>query len=145
MSTKSASAYAATVYLFQKGSTSESRADLLFSKTRLAPLKTLEIPRLELMAVPIGVRCVSFVKEQLKLQIEEIDLWTDSQCVLKWIAPNKTLSVFVGNRIKKISNQGDITFHYSKSRENPADIASRGTPLQNLCENRLWWHGPMWL
>jgi len=28
---------------------------------------------------------------------------------------------------------------------NPADLASRGVPLQELVDNPLWWHGPTWL
>ena len=43
----------------------------------------MTIPRLELMAVLIGVRCVKFVKEQLKISVEGKDIWTDSQSVLK--------------------------------------------------------------
>ena len=58
------------------------------------------IPRLELMAVIIGVRCVKFVKSKLKLDIDKVVVWTDSQCVLNWISYNKKLSVFVGNRVK---------------------------------------------
>ena len=68
-------------------------------------------PRLELMAVLIGVRCVKFVKEQLKISVEGIDIWTDSQCVLKWLKSEKDLSVFVRNRVKEINSHRDITFH----------------------------------
>lgn len=138
-------AYAAAVYLLQRSSDSESKTDLLFSKTRLAPLKEMTIPRLELMAVLIGVRCVKFVKAQLKIPIEGIYLWTDSQCVLKWISSEKDLSVFVRNRVKEINNHGGIVLGYIKSRENPADVASRGTTVQKLSENQLWWYGPIWL
>ena len=141
----SASAYAAVVYLHQVSEDMDSRCDLIFSKTRLAPLKTLTIPRLELMAVLIGVRCLTFVKNQLKLPIKGIHLWTDSQCVLQWINSEKDLTVFVRNRVKEIKSNNDIVFGFVPSNENPADIASRGTTVQNLSENNLWWHGPKWL
>ena len=141
----SASAYAAVVYLHQRNTDSESRSDLIFSKTRLAPLKGMTIPRLELMAVLIGVRCVIFVKNQLKIPVESIHLWTDSQCVLQWINSEKDLTVFVRNRVKEIKGHDDIVFGFVPSHENPADIASRGTTVQNLRENRLWWYGPKWL
>ena len=42
----SSRAYATTVYLFQMGEHSVLGSDLLFSKTRLAPLKEMTIPRL---------------------------------------------------------------------------------------------------
>ena len=31
------------------------------------------------------------------------------------------------------------------TKDNPADIASRGCTLSNLCDDKLWWHGPTWL
>ena len=37
------------------------------------------------------------------------------------------------------------TFGYTLSNENPADIASHGSTVQNLVENDFWWHVPYWL
>ena len=141
----SACAYATTGYLHQSINDSESKADIIFSKTRLAPLKNMTIPRLELMAVVIGVRCTKFVKDQLKLPIKTTYIWTDSQCVLKWINSDKDLSVFVKNRVKEIKSHDGIVFGFVTSRENPADIASRGSNIQTLGENHLWWHWLRWL
>ena len=76
-------AYAASVNLQQRNEAQESKSDLIFSKTRIAPLKKMTIPRLELMAVVIGVRCLQYVKQQLKISVEGSYLYTDSQCVLK--------------------------------------------------------------
>ena len=87
-----------------------------FSKTRLAPVKGLTIPRLELMAVLIEVRCVTFVKDQLRLPLEQIHLWTDSQCVLKWISSDKDLTVFVRNRVREIKSHSEIQFHYINTK-----------------------------
>ena len=80
----SVSAYATALYLHQTCDNMETKSDLLFSKTRFAPLKKISIPRLEQMAVLIEARCVPFVKKQLKLPFDSIKLRTDSQCVLKW-------------------------------------------------------------
>ncbi|MCG8078471.1 MAG: hypothetical protein JAY75_19800, partial [Candidatus Thiodiazotropha taylori] len=134
-------AYAAVVYLLQTSGKHKSKADLIFSKTRLALIKKMTIPRLELMAVLIGVRCLRFVKEQLKVFIESTYLWTDSQCVLRWINSEKELSVFVRNRVQEINREGDIVFRYVSTTENPADVATRGTTVPKLQENSLWWYG----
>ena len=32
-----------------------------------------------------------------------------------------------------------------KSKENPADLASRGCTMDELVNNNLWWNGPKWL
>lgn len=140
----SASAYAVAIYLHQT-SANNCKCDLIFSKSRLAPVKKLTIPRLELMAVLIGVRCVTFVKSELNLNIEKMYMWTDSQCVLRWITSKKDLNVFVKNRIMEIQSHKDINFMYVCSKENPADIATRGTSTKGLFANTLWWHGPDWL
>ena len=31
------------------------------------------------------------------------------------------------------------------TKENPADITSRGCTVQQIAENGLWWKGPDWL
>ena len=132
------------IYLVQHGE-SEQRSELIFSKTRLAPTTRTTIPRLELLAVHIGVRCIKFVKSQLKLTGEHTYLFTDCQCVLKWISSTKQLSVFITNRIKEIKGQTELTFHYIDTKINPADAASHSCSLQNLIDSSLRWHGPNWL
>lgn len=50
-------AYTAVIYLYQL-SERGAKVILLFAKSRLAPVKKITIPRLELLAVVIGVRCI---------------------------------------------------------------------------------------
>ena len=140
----SAKAYATLIYLHQTNG-HESKVDLVFTKTRLTPLKGMTIPRAELMAVLIGVRCLEFVKQQLKLAIEGIHLWSDSKRVLSWIRSDKDLTVFVANRVCEIKSHSDVTFSYVSTTDNPADIATRGSTVNMLYDNELWWQGPQWL
>jgi hypothetical protein len=106
----SGKAYAATIYVLHIGET-ERKIDLIFSKTRLAPVS---IPRLELMAVLIGVRCLNFVRGQLQTPIHETHLFTDSQCTLQWISSTKQLSVFVRNRVLEIKTHTDVQLIFSQ-------------------------------
>ncbi|XP_062582984.1 uncharacterized protein LOC134244753 [Saccostrea cucullata] len=140
----SAKAFATAIYL-QMTTTNSSISNLLFSKTRLAPTKTITMPRLELLALLIGVRSLNFVQSQLKLTVCAKILWTDSQCVLHWIKTKKPLTVFVENRVKEIQKSSDLEFQYVASTDNPADIATRGSTVEILKENRQWWNGPAWL
>ena len=134
-------AYASSVYLIQEdGNTVKS--DLIFAKSRLAPVKDITIPRLELMAVLIGTRCMKFVESQLKIHVKDMFLMTDSLCVLQWLSTEKTLPVFVKNRVKEIKGHQGIEFRFVNSQNNSADVASRGCTTHNLCENQMWWHGP---
>ncbi|MEW8544133.1 MAG: DUF1759 domain-containing protein, partial [Candidatus Thiodiazotropha sp.] len=137
-------AYAAAVYLRQKaGDSCISR--LVFSKTRLAPNKTISIPRLELLAALIGVRCIRFVQRELHLQVEQKHIWLDSQCVLNWIGSKRIFSTFIENRLNEIRLDSEIIYHYIASSENPADCATRGLDTKDLKDNQLWWYGPKWL
>ena len=80
-------AYATTLYLRVNDGT-KFRVNLLFSKMRLVPIakkrrtKDVTIPRLELLAVLIGVRAANFVLRELEMNISKRILWSDSQCVL---------------------------------------------------------------
>ena len=140
----SAKAYAAVIYLYQSNG-QQTKVDLIFSKTRLAPVKKLSIPRLELLAVVIGIRCLAFIREQIHLPITHSHIWSDSQCVLHWIFSEKPLNVFIGNRVKEIRDMSAVSFAYVPTKENPADVASRGSTVSNLCQNQVWWTGPVWL
>ena len=70
----STKAYASVMYL-----SSDAGVNLLFSKTRVAPIKKLGKPRLELLEVLIGVRMLNFVQDQLQLPIAKKFLNLDRQ------------------------------------------------------------------
>ena len=134
-------AYATTIYLHQSiGNT--CKADLVFSKTRLAPQGTT-IPRLELLGVLVGVRALKFVRQQLHQELP-CHLFTDSVCVLYWLETSKPLSVFVSNRVKEIKTLETVKFSHVSSEDNPADLATRGKSPEEL-PSSIWWNGPLWL
>ena len=96
---------------------------------------------------------ITYRSEKFKLHFKAVRngesckkiIWTDSQCVLNWIKSMKLLSVFVQNRLKEITSDESIQFHYINTKENPADLATRGLSSQVLKESTLWWKAPDWL
>ena len=75
-------AHATTIYL-RSSQDGQVTANLIFSKSRVAPRKLLTIPRLGLMPTLIGVRSHNCIQKQMKLHKNtERILWTDSKCVL---------------------------------------------------------------
>ncbi|GBN88844.1 hypothetical protein AVEN_176729-1 [Araneus ventricosus] len=58
---------------------------LVHARSRVAPVKTVTIPRLELLACLIGARLLSSVINDLKLYDVNIYCWTDSTTALCWI------------------------------------------------------------
>jgi len=135
-------AYGSAIYLIQENG-DERRSDLIFAKSRVAPIKALTIPRLELLAVLVGVRCVKYVESHLKLDIKSVSVLTDSKCVLGWITSTKKQPVFIENRLKEIRSHFMFKFAHVRSENNPADMLSRGCSASELKHSDLWWHGPV--
>lgn len=120
---------------------------LISSKTRVAPLKRLTIPRLELTAAMLLTRLITHVKNALEIQEAPLFLWTDSLVTLSWISTHPSRwKDFVRNRVISIQETApNAMWCYVPGKQNPADCASRGMSVQQLINHNLWWKGPSWL
>ena len=111
-------------------------------------LKGVVIPRLELMVALILVKLMVSVEGALALEqsVKRSKLWLDSQTALFWIMNRGEWKQFVKHRVNEILKLSDKRdWRHCPSRENPADIGSRGMSASELKENVLWWQGPTWL
>ncbi|GFR26049.1 DUF1758 domain-containing protein [Trichonephila clavata] len=98
----SAQAYGACLYVKSENA-NETQIRLLCSKTRVAPLKTLSIPRLELLAATLLSKLTSKIIKIIDLEFDEVHLFSDSKVVLDWIQMQPhLLKVFVANRVSLI-------------------------------------------
>ena len=143
----SASAYSAAVYLRFTDQSGGVHVTLVASKTKVAPIKRLTIPRLELCGAHLLTKLLDHVRITLKLPIESTFAWTDSTIVINWLDGNpRRFKTYVGNRISFILDR--IPPHKWKhvpGDQNPADCASRGMFPHELMSHDLWWKGPDWL
>ncbi|GFX04812.1 integrase catalytic domain-containing protein [Trichonephila clavipes] len=133
-------AYAAVVYIKCFNESGQSQTRLLCSKFRVAPLKTLTIPSLELSAALLLSRLVKKVVPILQLPIHKIWMWTDSTIALAWIKtePHK-LKTFVSNRVAEIQALSkDYHWKHVSSKNNPADLISRGCNVDELLKNEMF-------
>ncbi|GBM93469.1 hypothetical protein AVEN_215355-1 [Araneus ventricosus] len=143
-SDSSTHAYSAVVYLQRYAKDSTPLSKFLASKSRVAPLKTISVPRLELCACLLLAKLVGTVLLSLKMNIEEVILFSDSTIALAWInSPPHQLKTFVGNKVSKIQS---LTVHHQwrhiSSTENPVDVISGGADPTDLKNLNLWWTGP---
>ncbi|XP_075241729.1 uncharacterized protein LOC142336702 [Convolutriloba macropyga] len=145
----STTAYAAVVYIRQSfDGTVHTR--MLTAKTRVAPIRSLCVPQLELCAALLGANLVEAVSSSLNDQrfpTPKVYAWTDSTVTLAWLQdfPRKW-KTFVANCVEKIQNLiPSSNWNFVPTEENPADCASRGISAANLAKHSLWWNGPSWL
>lgn len=140
--------YAAVIY-YRITTDFGIRCGILSAKTKVAPLKTISIPRLELCGAVLVTRLMASIKNALseRKEIVRCHYWTDSTIVLAWLMQSPhTLKTFVANRIAKIQSETKYDdWSHVRSKSNPADLASRGIDADEIIDNALWWSGPSWL
>ncbi|GFV52717.1 integrase catalytic domain-containing protein [Trichonephila clavipes] len=117
-------AYGAVIYV----KTNETTNQLLCSKSRLAPIKSMTISRLELGSCLLLAKLIHKVKAALKMQINSVNLYSDSTIALAWInSPSNLLKTFVSNRVSRIQQLSrDFQWQHVPSELNPADLILRG-------------------
>ena len=117
------------------------------SNSKVAQIKYLTIPRLELCAATLLSKLYKKPIGALNLTINVSYLWTDSSIVLTWIQgpPNKW-KTFLGNRVALIQEEtASASWRHVPPQSNPADLISRGIEPTPLSTSRLWWKGLQWL
>ncbi|XP_055708965.1 uncharacterized protein LOC129805218 [Phlebotomus papatasi] len=137
-------AYGVAVYAVTQCE-NEFHSCLLLSKSRVAPLKELTVPRLELCGALLATETIAKFRDAIKP--DAIQFWSDSTIVLHWInSPPDSYKQFIANRIKRIrALSSPEQWRHVVTGENPADIVSRGLSPSQLEKSDLWWRGPDWL
>ena len=143
----SSMAYGQCSYLRLVNEQGRVHCSLVMAKSRVAPMKAVSIPRLELTAALVAVKISRLLNEELQFENITNYYWTDSQVVLGYIANEaKKFHVFVANRVQQIKDSTEVDqWNFVRGKDNPADEASRGLSASALTDDSRWLSGPEFL
>lgn len=134
-------AYTAVVYL-KAGTDTGASFKFVVSKTRVAPLQTQSIPRLELLSAFLLSKLIVSVANSLKATLLNLGIhcYTNSLVTLYWIrGTHKEWKIFIQNRVNEIRRN---VWNHTPGKTNPADLPFKGLTVLELSANQLWMEGP---
>ncbi|XP_062714276.1 uncharacterized protein LOC134291034 [Aedes albopictus] len=142
----SSAAYAAVAY-FRIVDNGVVRCSLVSAKTKVAPMKLLSIPRLELQAAVIGTRLMKSISSSHTLQITRKVMWSDSSTVLNWIRSDpRKYRQYVAFRVTEILDETEVTdWRKVPSRMNVADEATKWGNGPCFDQGSRWYKAPEFL
>ena len=135
--------HGAVSYLRMVNAKDEIHCAFVMGKSRLAPLKSITIPRLELSAAVLATKLDKTVKKEIDVQVNTSFFWKDSTCVLSYISnQDKRFHTFVANRVSAIHDASfPSQWNYVDTKAN----ASRGLEIEELLKDKRWLEGPEFL
>lgn len=138
-------AFGTCAYIRWQTESNEYHTRSIAAKSRVAPLKPLTIPRLELQAAVLATRLHQTIAEETRLKFEKVIFFTDSNIVLSWIRSQaRDFKPFVSARVAEIqSNSEPAHWRHVPGELNVANDVSRGILAQRLTDR--WKQGPEFL
>lgn len=139
--------YGACGYLRIVDTTGQVHVSFVLGRSRLAPIKTVTLPRLELSAAVVGVRIKETIRCELEIEVSDTVFWSDSMIVIAYIRNTKSrFKTFVANRLTEIHESTNPNqWRHVPSEQNPADIASRCITASDEERLAFWLEGPAFL
>ncbi|XP_054706599.1 uncharacterized protein LOC129216409 [Uloborus diversus] len=136
-------AFGTVAYMRVLSRNEDVRTAFVASKNRVAPIKSLTLPRLELMAAVLSAKLSFNVLKSLKRDIP-CYFWSDSKITIFWIKGNpEKFKPFVKNRVEEIRKfTAPSDWFFCPGKVNPSDTLSRGAKVSKLLEDPTWLTGP---
>ena len=136
----------AVAYLSLQTKEYSSGLAFVIGKCRVAPMRHLSIPRLQMQAAVMAMRLKEQSVKEHEMKIHSYSFWSDSTTVLQWIdSPYRKQQLFVANRLAAILDTTDVSQgKHVSGIHNPADIGTRAIKVAVLKRSE-WLIGPAWL
>ncbi|EFO94304.1 hypothetical protein CRE_17711, partial [Caenorhabditis remanei] len=146
--------YGNAIYILYRSEDGSAESTLIGAKSKVRPSNGSEwtIPRLETLAVEIGMRHSQSLIKELSDEDKptKLDVFSDSTIALSWILTKEQTKQWVHNRVNSVhtieaelkSMDIEVSFHHVATDQNPADLATRGLSSTELKASKLWFTGP---
>lgn len=143
----SEAAFSAVAYFRVINGDGIPECSIIAAKTKVAPLRPLSIPRLELQAAVLGSRLMSSVQKNHSVEVKQRFLWSDSATVLAWLrSDHRRYKQYVACRIGELLSETDVTeWRWVPSKQNPADQATKWGKQSCIDVSSEWFTGPEFL
>ena len=117
----SLTAYGAVAFTCSANSTS-----FVMAKSRVAPIKPLTLPKLELMGALTAARLCNFIIQALHPLNLSTHFWSDSQITLHWIKQEKHTNILVTHHVVEILNYLEPVHWYTVQHRTIQQTCSLG-------------------
>jgi ribonuclease HI len=138
----------ATVAYMRCESNNKVTVRFIQAKLRVRPVKAAHtIPRMELLAIELGLQLVKKIYKTFKIETKNIYIWTDSRACHDWLSIKaRALQVFIKNRVLKVRQFLKLKqVKWVPGMLNPADSATRGISAAQQRMDKHWLQGPDFL
>ena len=112
---------------------------------RVAPMKVMTVPKLELQAALSTARLRSEIGRALKVTVDKVFMWTNTDIVLQCISSTNKNPIFIANRVSEHLEDTSVDqWNHVATCDNPEDPGTRGMSAEVL-QSRSWVRGPDFL
>ena len=122
---------------------------MIASKTRMAPLKVIDIVKLELCGAVLGTRLRATIEAEMRIKFDEVRHIVDSEIVHAMVRKQSYgFNTFAANRIGEIQRGTNANEWYwipGKPWLNVADMTTRGCLPKEINSGSIWQQGPDFL
>ena len=140
-------AYGTVAYIRWATKEGNYSSRIIAAKSRVAPIKIIDIVRLELCGAVLGARLRDTIIKETNFEFDQIIHLVDSEIVHAMVNKDSYgFGTFVANRvgeIQRLTNKEE--WKWVEGSLNAADAITRGCQVKDIEDNAIWINGPPFL